>query len=223
MVALIGRRRVVLGGLALAAAGSANAAAIPPIPPGNRLAFDVIRNGSKIGTHVLDFEIAGDRLDVNIAVDLAIGIGPLTLFRYTHRAVETWKGGEVQAIDAMTDHDGTKHRLTMKRHPKGIRVVGGKGSYLAPPETLPATHWNRRMLDGPMVNTETGALMHPHITNHGVETVKTISAASVQADHFSLSGDVILETWYDSSPRWVGLGFAGSDGSMIRYLLATVS
>ncbi len=220
MTGPIDRRRVLWGGLALALPGIARGAAPAlPIPPGNRLAFDVVRNGSKIGMHVLDFAQAGDSLTVRIAVDLAVGIGPLTLFRYTHRAVETWNRGEVQSINATTDHDGTKHRLTMARCDGGFRVVGDKGSYLAPPETLPATHWNRRMLDGPMVNTETGALMHPAIADHGVETVKTASAKPLRADHFSLSGDVRLETWYDRSPRWVGLGFAGADGSMIRYLL----
>lgn len=215
---VIGRRPLLLGALSLAAIGRAQAAL--PIPPGNRLAFDVVRNGSRIGTHVLDFKSSGDRLEVHIAVDLAIGVGPLTLFRYTHRAVETWQAGQVQSIEATTDHDGTEHHLTMRRRGEGIWVVGDKGSYLAPPETLPATHWNRHMLDVPIVNTETGALMRPRIRNHGVEALETASAARVEAQHFSLSGDVSLETWYDQSPRWVGLRFAGADGSTIRYKLA---
>ena len=218
---IISRRGLLLGAFSLAAIGRAAAAVHPlPIPPGNRLAFDVIRNGSRIGGHTLDFVISGDRLDVHIAVDLAIGIGPVTLFRYTHRALETWAAGQVQSIDARTNHDGTRHHLTMSRRANGFWVSGDKGSYLAPPETLPATHWTRRTLDGPMVNTETGALMHPQVSDRGIETLMTASAMPLQARHFSLSGDVSLETWYDRSPRWVGLGFAGADGSKISYVLA---
>ena len=218
---IISRRGLLLGALSLVAVGRAGAAEPPlPVPPGNRLAFDVVRNGSRIGGHFLDFVVSGDRLDVHIAVDLAIGIGPLTLFRYTHRARETWTAGQVQSIEARTNHDGTRHNLTMSRRANGFWVSGDKDSYLAPPETLPATHWNRRSLDGPMVNTETGVLMHPQIKDRGLETLMTASAIPLQARHFSLSGDVSLVTWYDHSSRWVGLGFAGADGSKITYLLA---
>jgi hypothetical protein len=220
MAALVDRRHLLLGGVALAAVGPALAAPLP-VPKGNRLAFDVIRKGSKIGTHNLTFVPEGDRLSVHVAVDLAIGLGPITLFRYNHRAIETWRAGKVQAITATTNHDGYRHQLAAIRRDDGLWVEGDRGSYLAPPDTLPATHWNRGMLNGPMVNTETGALMHPKVTDRGMETLATTAGSMIRARHFSLSGDIALDTWYDGTPRWVGLAFTGGDGSEVRYRLAS--
>jgi hypothetical protein len=73
------------------------------------------------------------------------------------------------------------------------------------------------MLDGPMINTQDGRLMHPTITLIGSDAIPVASGAKITANHFSLTGDAVLDTWYDDTANWSGLSFKASDGSDVVY------
>ena len=226
-------RRAVLGEAVLAMGGAAlvamprllRAAPTPapppsrlPIPPGGRLSFAVVRNGTKLGTHAVSFTTTGDMLRVLIAVDLALRFGPITLYRYHPRGSEVWQGDQLAAIDSTTNDDGTRYRVSGRRTPEGFAVEGSKASrYLAPPDALPANHWNRAMLAAPFINTQDGRLMHPRVAPLGPDQIPTASGKILRASHFALTGDVRLDTWYEPSATWAGLRFAAHDGSLVRY------
>lgn len=207
-------RRLLLA--AVAAMPASGALAALPIPPARRLGFRVVRNGSGIGQHVLAFEPEGPRLTVRISVDLAVGFGPITLYRYSHRAVERWEGGRVVSFEAETNDDGSRSTIVMRRQGDALAVESSRaGRYLAPRGALPATHWNRQMLDGPFINTQTGEVLRPPVRREGPASLPW--APQRRGERFVLSGDVDLETWYDESPAWLGLQFRGRDGSAIHY------
>ena len=211
-------RRLLLGGLASVPFGASQA--VLPIPAGDRLAFHIIRKGDTIGEHSVTFKRGDDALTVSVAADIVIGLGPIAFFRYKHRATVEWQGGLVVSIDAETNDDGTKRRMTGRRDKTGLVVEGSKAPrYVAPPRTMPGTHWNRAMLDAPFINTEDGRLMHPTVTLAGMETVD-VTGGTVQAQRFALRGDADLDTFYDLTPSWVGLRFTAKDGSEIRYFRA---
>ena len=65
------RRRSLLAGLT--ALPLAQARAGLPIPAGHRLTFHIIRKGSTIGEHPIDFAQAGDTLTVSVVADIAGG------------------------------------------------------------------------------------------------------------------------------------------------------
>ena len=67
------RRRSLLAGLT--ALPLAQTRAGLPIPAGHRLTFHIIRKGSTIGEHPIDFAQAGDTLTVSVVADIAVGIG----------------------------------------------------------------------------------------------------------------------------------------------------
>jgi hypothetical protein len=210
------RRSLLLGGGAFAAMPAF--AGLMSAPPGPSLGFHVIRKDCVIGTHMLTFEAQADDLTVRVAVDLAVGFGPITLFRYTHRAVETWRNGQVVALDTKTDDDGTHHTVTGRRTDAGFVVEGTKiAGYVAPENALPATHWNRKMLDGPLINTQDGRLMHPTVQAVGTDAIPTAEGGTITASHFAMTGDVQLDTWYDTTSNWAGVCFKAGDGSLVRY------
>jgi hypothetical protein len=187
-------------------------------PPGKSLGFVVTRQGDKIGDHVLTFDGQGDNLTVHVDVQLKVSIGPIVVFRYTHHAVEVWQNGQLASLDTETNDDGTHHKVTGRFTPDGFKVEGSKTQpYIAPPDALPATHWNRKQLDGPWINTQDGRLLHPVITPMGQEMIPVASGGKIPARHFSLTGDAILETYYDDARNWVGLNFKAGDGSVILY------
>ncbi len=212
---MIGRRALLAGAAALLVSPSAGAL---PVPTGNRLDFRILRKGSQIGTHTLRFANTGDDLTVEVAADIVIGLGPIAFFRYRHRATERWRNGVVVSVDAETDDDGTKERMTARREGMSLVVEGTKAPrYVAPSTASPATHWNRRMLDGPLINTQNGLLMRPTIKMLGPGQVPTADGGSLRADHVTLRGDADLDTWYDATPAWVGLRFTAKDGSVVEY------
>jgi hypothetical protein len=196
------------------------AVAQPASPPSDRLAFRLIRAGSAIGTHVLTFARSDNGFDVRIAVDIAIGLGPIVLFRYTLRGLEQWRDGSVVHVDATTNDNGTPDRMRCDRDIRGLWVEGSQAPrYLAPPSALPATHWNIDELQVPWINVQDGRLLHPVVRRVGPEPVTLADGRTEPAIEYALSGDARLDIWYDASRRWSGLRFAAKDGSEVRYEL----
>ncbi len=177
-----------------------------------------MRKGAKLGTHQLTFDRSGDALTVHVAVDLVFKIGFITLYRYSHHATERWVGDQVVALQTSTSDNGTPNQVTGRRDASGLVIEGTKAPrYVAPANALPATHWNRRELDGPWINTQDGRLMHPKVAPGGSDMIPTAAGAQIRANHYALTGDVQLDMWYDARPSWAGLSFKAKDGSTIRY------
>jgi len=189
-----------------------------PVPPGNRLLFEVVRHGSVMGTHRLDFASVANRLVVTVNVQMALSFGPIPLFHYAHHAVEQWEGDQCIGLKSQTDHNGTQFQVLAQRDAIGWQVAGSQGKLRASPDALPATHWNRKMLQGPMINTETGSIMHPKIADLGEEMIPAWGGSAIRAEHYEMSGDAQMDTWYDDFPSWAGAQFLGGDGSLIRYV-----
>ncbi len=204
--------------LAAAAVAPFSAHAALPVPRDDRLTFRVLREGSRIGTHVLTFMRDSDAVTVRIAVDLRIGLGPITLFRYTLRGSERWRNGQIEAMDVVTNDDGTQDFARATRDASGLWVEGSKASrYRAPHDALPASHWNMAELDGPWINPQDGRLFRPVVARQGQDHVAEADGTRVLATRYALSGDVQMKLWYDAAPSWVALDFAAHDGSVIHY------
>ena len=211
-------RRLFLGGACASLLGSGAAQASILAPPGNRLAFAVLREGKDIGTHVLTFIRTGDVWTIQVAIDLLIKLGPVPLFRYQHRATEIWNGASFASIEAQTNDDGARTTLRAQRGPDAVLVDSSQqGKYEAPANALPSTHWNRRMLDGPFINTQTGQLMKSAVSSRGAGVVETASGRNVSVRRYEIAGPPVLETWYDERLTWAGLQFKARDGSQIIY------
>jgi hypothetical protein len=216
---MIARRRLILSAGAFLCAPPVRAAVPYVVPPGDALSFQVIREGSVIGAHTLNFDRSDPYgLVVRVSVDLSVGIGPIKLFRYKHRATETWKNGQVVSVVSETDDNGKHVWVRALRDSAGLVVEASETArYVAPDDALPATHWNRKMLDGPLINTQTGQLMRPHVTHEGEDRIPTAEGREIEADHFAMNGDASLDTWYDTASIWAGIMFKAADGSQVRY------
>ncbi len=213
---MIDRRQMLAGGLLFSALPTMGRAALP-IPSGNRLGFDIVRSGSTLGTHVLTFSPAGDGLVVHVAMDLIFKIMGMTLYRYSHRATETWAGDQVMALDATTNDNGTKYEVTGRREGNSLVVQGTKmPRYVAPPNALPATHWNRRELDGPWINPQDGKLLRPKVAAGGIDTIPAAAGTTTHGRHYTLTGDAQFDMWYDDHLGWTGLSFVKA-GATVRY------
>ncbi len=213
---MIDRRQMIVGGALLATMPFAAKAGLP-VPAGNRLHFDIMRKGSKLGTHELTFTPTADGLTVNVAVDLAYSLMGITLYRYRHRATEIWSGDQVVALQSTTNDNGKKFELIGKRGPGGLAIQATKvPRYIAPADALPATHWNQRELEGPWINTQNGKLMRPKVARQGIEAIPASGGKIIKARRYNLSGEAQLDIWYDDALGWSGLSFT-NDKTLIQY------
>jgi hypothetical protein len=224
---VIDRRTLLAGALACAAACPRLAAAMGtasaglsslPIPQTDHVAFRMIRHGSSIGTHTLDFSVQDDTLTVRIAADAVVSFGPIPLVRYSHRNTEVWHGGVLTSLDAQTNKNGSHLHMSAHRTPAGLYVEGSNTEpYIAPEDALPTTYWNARMLQGPMIGVQDGMLVHPRVTEKPIEPVRLASGAEAAARGYSLTGDLDLDLWYAPDRSWMSMRFSVADGSVITY------
>jgi hypothetical protein len=186
--------------------------------PGSALRFDVLRNNSRIGQHAIRFERDGDTLIATIEVKIAVGFGPVTLFRYAHKAREVWAGGRFISLESETDENGKPFRVTAARTADDVIVRSAVGRQMVlAPDAIPLTHWNSLCVERPLFNPQDGQPMPAKVVVHGEELVLLSDRQQVRATRYSLMLKPVLDDWYDSSGVWTALRTRGSDGSIITY------
>jgi hypothetical protein len=212
---VIGRRGVLLAGACVVAR---QAAAALPIPPDNALAFRLIRHGSEIGRHTLAFDRQGETLTVHIAVDAKITLLTIPVAHYTHRSVETWQGDTLVGLTGQTNKNGEQGWMNARRTSEGLVVLGSKAArYVAPPQAIGVSYWNKRMLNGPMISLENGELLRPKVAADKTEAVPLATGGTIPADRYNISGPFNVDVWYDRTGTWASLALDISDGSEVHY------
>lgn len=180
------------------------------------LAFEVWREGSPIGRHSLTFQTEGDRLTVDIAIDLSVGIGPITLYRYRHRSQENWQGGKLIALATDTNDDGTKFTVRAQSAPEGLKV----GSELLPADVLPTSYWHvAAMTRSQLLDSQDGSVRLVSVAKIGRETAD-IAGVAQPVDRYRVSGDLEMDLLYLPNGEWAGLEFMAK-GSKITYRRST--
>lgn len=189
----------------------------PSLAAGSALAFDVSRRGSSIGRHRLEFLRDGDAMTVRVAIDLAVKLGPIPLYRYTHRNEERWQGNRLAAFSSTTDDNGTRHRVEARLEGDEIVAVAEAGRWAYPAGSFATTYWHRSFLERPRwINSQTGEPADCTVTAAGREPLET-AGGSVDTDRFKVVGPLTLDLWYEGE-FWAGMMFPGPDGADIRYV-----
>jgi len=212
---MISRRGVLTGSLFLVAA-SPNRAMASPFKP--VISFEVSRNGDRIGQHTIRFRQDGALLEAEINVDLALRLGPIVLYRYTHKCREIWRDGAFASLESETDDDGTRFRVKAARTPESIVVeVSDASRAIFPPDAIPLTHWNNLCMQRPLFSPQDGTPIASSVVPRGEDMVPLADGRLVRATRYSLIGKVALDDWYDTARQWTALRAPGRDGSMIEY------
>ncbi len=215
----IPRRAVLSAPLLLLAAAPAL-----PIPPRRHIVFAIHRRGSRIGTHRVDFSGDQRRLDVRISVDIKVKFGPFVLYNYSLRGLEQWQDGLLMHAAANANDDGSKRFARATRVGDRLSVQGSAVKpYLAPPGSIPASHWNEEEIRHPMINAENGELMMITVQDRGMEKVQDEAGGAIAARHYALTWREhgtkprALDLWYQPDGIWAGLTAVATDGSLIVY------
>jgi Family of unknown function (DUF6134) len=173
------------------------------------LEFDVLREGSPIGTHRVSIDTRGPETRVDIEIDMAVRFAFLTVYRYTHRSSEVWRAGRLTALDARTDDNGTRTDVRARERGEALHVAGSGGDYEAPADTVPTSYWNRdKVARTRLLDTQSGKLVD-------------VAATRVDADstgaRYRLTGDLEADLAYGPAGEWTALSFV-TRGSRIVYV-----
>lgn len=183
------------------------------------LNFTVYRDGSEIGTHKIDIRREGASTRVDIKTDVAVKLAFITVYKFEHQGRETWRDGRLVRIETKTDDDGKDKWLKGEANGKGLKIAGSARTYTAEPNIIPASLWNAKIVkQGRILNTLDGSEMAVSINDLGEETVKVYGKA-IPARHYSITGQLQRELWFDADHTLVQVRFKGSDKSDIRYVL----
>jgi hypothetical protein len=188
------------------------------VPASRRLSFLATRNGARLGTHEVNFRPEGDRLTVGIAIDYAVKLGFITVFRYRLRATEIWEGGVLMSVRSQTDNNGKPAFMRADRLHGTLAVTGSNTQpYGAPAGTMLCSHWNRAQLDVPMINPQDGTLLRFVVSPKGPARVADAAGRIRPAERFGLAAKHALDLWYDQAGQWVALQGQAEDGSVVVY------
>jgi hypothetical protein len=177
-----------------------------------------MRNNSRIGQHAISFREEGGILFANVKVEIAVGLGPITLYRYTHKVREGWRDGRFMSFQSETNANGKHYRVSATRTTENVIVTtSAAGRTVLEPEAIPLTHWNKLCVERPLFNPQDGARMTAGVKMHGEETIRLVNGRTVPALRYSLMLKPVLDNWYDSAGCWIALRTKGWDGSVIEY------
>lgn len=185
---------------------------------GDKLEFDVLRDGGEFGHHIVTFKREGETLTVVTDVDLKVTFGPLTLFEYFHDVTEKYVGGKLTWVGSRTKNEGKWKTLSAQATGAGLKVAGEAYTGTLGGVVIPSTHWNQEeMKQAAMFSTETGEMLPMTVKDRGMESVK-IGGTTIQARRYDVDSELDASFWYDAQGRWVKCAFQ-AEGSKIEYVL----
>jgi hypothetical protein len=186
--------------------------------PRQGMVFDVLRDGSKIGEHRLDFEHLDDTLKVSVETDLSVSFAFLTLFRYEHKRVERWRGGQLESLAGMTNDDGKEYEVSIVlKAGHYSRTVNGTEEEIAGPVAIDSL-WSRDLLTGgKLFSAVSDKVYRVRSDLMGWETIQATDGP-VEAEHYKLSGELDRDLWYARSGELLRVKYETPDGETYEYV-----
>lgn len=218
MLALI---RSLLVCVAFLFAASAGAASSQGIPANGTLEFAVVRQGSEIGYHRINFRRDGNRLTVDISVDTRVRVLGITVYRFVHTSQEVWQGDRLMALKSETDDDGTPHVLSLAMDGAALHGVHNGMPVVVHGDQIPISLWNPTELRrDQLLNSIHGGVMPTIVTKLGQIDVKH-RGTTVAAQEYLIDAKPDFKRWvaFDSAGMLVHVRLYGRDGSEVTYEL----
>ena len=182
--------------------------------------FSVLYNGSRIGAHTVTNSSGSGATRVNTEIHLSVNVAFFTVFAFSHRSEETWRGGRLISLHSETVEHGETLHVEGAAVPQGFRVVSKGGSVIASADTLTSNSlWTPAMLEqATVVDAQRGGIIDVSARKFADEQI-VIAGGQVRATRYTLITPHFAGTiWYDKANSWVHGEFE-RDGSKVQYQL----
>jgi hypothetical protein len=196
---------------ALVAFGAAKPAAAETIR------FAIVREGEPIGSNTIELRRNRAETTVQMVTHIQVKIAFVTVYRFDQRETERWVDGRLVALEAVTDDNGTPHRVTATSSDNRITVnADGKVTEIAG-TTIPASYWNPALLGKTIaLNPQDGAIVPVAVTDRGEDHL-VVQGRAKRTHHYVIRTTFPQDVWYDEDRQLVKVELKGIDGSTIRY------
>jgi len=210
---------LLISGLLLPAPVGAAVPVPQGFPTSGTVAYDVWREGSAIGTHTVEFRHDGDKLIVHTRIRIKVMLLFLTLYRFEHDAEEDWVDGKLVRYTAKTDDNGTPRDVLLERVGQELKGNCNGDPLQLPGDMIPGSLWNPATIDQKrLIEPTIGQIRTVTVIDRGLEPVKA-GSRTVQAHHYSLTGQLLREVWYGADGGVVQAVFLAKDGSPLTFEL----
>jgi hypothetical protein len=182
--------------------------------------FAVFYQGDRIGTHIVGSTPAIASTRVDTEVDMTVKRFIFTVFSYRHRSQETWQGGRLMALSSVTTEDDETMRIDGAAIPRGFRVVGQAGPFIASAATLTSNClWSSLILrQETVIDAQYGGVIGLSVHKLADQQI-VVAGRPVAVTRFRLvTPDVAGTMWYDGAGSWVG-GELERRGAKLEYRL----
>ena len=189
---------------------------------GNKIEFDVIRDGQKVGQHTTRFQTKEDNLIVETQMNIKVKIFSIPIYTFNYESTEVWSDDILTNLDVLI-LDGTERKIINAFSTiSGLSIQGPSGNAMFAGPIIPTNHWNVNVVkENQVLNTLTGEINQVQITNKGSQNI-SVKNGNLKAIRYDYTGDLKdTSVWYDDKGRWVKLQFIARDGSTISYICNT--
>jgi hypothetical protein len=201
----------------LSAAALFSSSAAQAAPMAETLRFAVMREGQQIGTNTIELRRNGSETTVQMMTQVQVKIAFVTVYRFEQTETERWVGGKLMALSAVTNDNGTRHRVKATRTNDRLTIeADGKTTEVAG-NTIPASLWNPLLLEKTVAfNPQDGTMMPIAVTDRGVDQL-VVQGRAKRTRHYVINSTFPQDVWYDDARQLVKVELKVSDGSTIRY------
>jgi hypothetical protein len=176
--------------------------------------YDITRDGSKIGTDIVEIEKQGDVATVKFTTHVSIKLAFVEVYHMDRTSSETWNANQFVSFMSQTNDYGTKHAVSATASDEKVHFdVDGKASD-APRKVVPNGIWSKAFLTtGQIFDDATGKLLSIKVSDLGDETL-TQHGIKQQTHHYRIVGDFERDLWFEGDAL-VRLRMVAPDGSKI--------
>ena len=181
--------------------------------------FAVTRDGQQIGSNTIQLRHNGAETTVQMVTHVQVKIAFVTVYRFEQTETERWVEGQLMALNAVTDDNGTMHRVKVTRTNDKLAIeADGKTTEMAG-NTIPASLWNPLLLEKTVAfNPRDGAIMPIAVIDRGEDHL-VVQGRATRTRHYVITGTFPQDVWYDEQRQLVKVALKASDGSTISYQL----
>jgi hypothetical protein len=141
------------------------------------------------------------------------------VYHHVQRCTEHWKADRFVALESATTSNVSSQTVTARRMADGVRIEPAEGQpYTASPDILPLTHWNRFAYQGPLFDPQGGKLLKETLVTRADDAIQQADGSSIRVTRWSVTGDGVMDDYYDAGGVWAGLHVKVRDGSQVEYL-----
>ena len=180
--------------------------------------FRVFLDDSPIGYHRFTLRDDGAERDLKVEARFDVKILFFNAYKYTHDAMEHWRGNCLQSLNARTDDNGKRLAVDSTREGDRLAVVTARARELLEGCVMSFAYWNPEILRQPrLLNPQTGEYEAVNVAALGEESI-VVRGAAVPARHYRITGPKHpIDLWYSAAQEWLALDSEVDGGRKLRY------